>query len=95
MTKLLVSVRSVAEARIALAGGVDLIDVKEPRRGSLGAADAGIIAEIVAHVAKLFLSRELAQPATANAANNAVQRTSTPSTRKSIESSKRPRALNA
>ncbi len=38
MTRLLVSVRSAAEARAALGGGADLIDVKEPSRGSLGAA---------------------------------------------------------
>ena len=36
---LLVSVRSGAEAEAALAGGADLIDVKEPTRGALGRAD--------------------------------------------------------
>ena len=36
---LLVSVRSAAEALAALAGGADVIDVKEPNQGSLGAAD--------------------------------------------------------
>jgi uncharacterized protein (UPF0264 family) len=36
-TRLLVSVRSAAEARLAVAAGVDLIDIKEPRAGSLGA----------------------------------------------------------
>ena len=36
---LLVSVRSAAEATAALAGGADVIDVKEPTRGSLGSAD--------------------------------------------------------
>lgn len=46
MTKLLVSVRNVAEARIAAAAGVHLIDVKEPARGSLGAADATTICAI-------------------------------------------------
>lgn len=39
MTQLLVSVRTVDEALAALAGGADLIDVKEPSRGPLGAAD--------------------------------------------------------
>src|SRR4029079_18209348 len=39
MTGLLVSVRSAAEAATALAGGADVIDVKEPSRGALGAAD--------------------------------------------------------
>lgn len=38
MAKLLVSVRSEAEARAALAGGAAIIDVKEPSRGSLGMA---------------------------------------------------------
>jgi (5-formylfuran-3-yl)methyl phosphate synthase len=49
--KLLVSVRSAAEAEAALAGGADLIDVKEPKRGSLGAADARTLAAVVAAVA--------------------------------------------
>jgi hypothetical protein len=44
---LLVSVRSVAEAEVALAGGADLIDVKEPSRGSLGRADDETIAAVV------------------------------------------------
>lgn len=39
--RLLVSVRSAAEAAAALAGGCDVLDVKEPSRGSLGMADAG------------------------------------------------------
>lgn len=38
MTRLLVSVRDEAEAIAALAGGAAVIDVKEPSRGSLGAA---------------------------------------------------------
>ena len=42
MTGLLVSVRNAAEAEIALSAGVDLIDVKEPSRGSLGAADPAV-----------------------------------------------------
>jgi uncharacterized protein (UPF0264 family) len=39
MTKLLVSVRDAEEADKAIRGGVDLIDVKEPRRGALGPAE--------------------------------------------------------
>lgn len=46
MTRLLVSVRSVGEARDALAGGADLIDLKEPRHGSLGAVDAKTAAAV-------------------------------------------------
>lgn len=47
MTGLLVSVRSAAEARAALAGGADVIDVKEPRRGALGPADPSVWKEIL------------------------------------------------
>ncbi len=49
--QLLVSVRSAEEAVAALAGGAGLIDVKEPARGSLGAADPAVIAEILLAVA--------------------------------------------
>lgn len=38
MTGLLVSVRSVAETLRAIDGGAEIIDIKEPRNGSLGAA---------------------------------------------------------
>jgi (5-formylfuran-3-yl)methyl phosphate synthase len=51
MTRLLVSVRSVAEAEAALAGGAALIDVKEPAHGSLGRADDRVIAEVAGFVA--------------------------------------------
>jgi uncharacterized protein (UPF0264 family) len=46
-TRLLVSVRDAAEAAVALAGGADLIDVKEPARGPLGRADVATIAAVV------------------------------------------------
>lgn len=36
--RLLVSVRDANEARAALAGSVDILDIKEPSRGALGAA---------------------------------------------------------
>ncbi len=45
------SVRSVAEAEAALAGGAALIDVKEPVRGALGRADDTVIAAVVRAVA--------------------------------------------
>jgi uncharacterized protein (UPF0264 family) len=51
MTRLLVSVRSAAEAESALVGGADLIDVKEPLNGSLGRADNGVIAEVLRSIA--------------------------------------------
>jgi uncharacterized protein (UPF0264 family) len=49
--RLLVSVRDAAEAEAALAGGADLIDVKEPARGPLGRADRDVIASVVRVVA--------------------------------------------
>jgi uncharacterized protein (UPF0264 family) len=47
MTGLLVSVRDAEEARDAVAAGADVIDIKEPRAGSLGAAAPETITEIV------------------------------------------------
>lgn len=44
---LLVSVRSVEEALAALDGGAELIDVKEPKKGSLGAADLSIVQDVI------------------------------------------------
>lgn len=48
---LLVSVRNADEARAALEGGADIIDVKEPTRGSLGRADALSLEEIRSAIA--------------------------------------------
>lgn len=48
---LLVSVRSAAEARAAMAGGASVIDVKEPAHGALGRAADAVIAEVVVAVA--------------------------------------------
>jgi hypothetical protein len=44
--RLLVSVRDADEARVAIAAGVEVIDVKEPSRGSLGRADDETLREI-------------------------------------------------
>jgi (5-formylfuran-3-yl)methyl phosphate synthase len=46
--RLLVSVRSAAEAAAALAGGADIVDAKEPSRGSLGAVTATVVRDIAA-----------------------------------------------
>ncbi|MFO0965607.1 MAG: (5-formylfuran-3-yl)methyl phosphate synthase [Gemmataceae bacterium] len=51
MTQLLVSVRAVAEAQAALAGGAHLIDIKEPANGALGKADDATIQAILRDVA--------------------------------------------
>jgi uncharacterized protein (UPF0264 family) len=50
MTQLLISVRSAVEARVACQAGADLIDVKEPARGALGAADRATIEAVVREV---------------------------------------------
>lgn len=46
MTKLLVSVRDPQEALLACRHGADVIDVKEPNRGSLGAASPEMIGQV-------------------------------------------------
>ena len=48
--QLLVSVRSAAEVGPALSGGADIIDAKEPDRGSLGPVSPATLAEILAVV---------------------------------------------
>jgi (5-formylfuran-3-yl)methyl phosphate synthase len=50
-TQLLVSVRSADEAAMALSGGADIIDIKEPREGVLGAAPLLVTRSIVKTVA--------------------------------------------
>src|SRR5947209_19533370 len=44
---LLVSVRDAVEAAAALAGGANLIDIKEPSRGPLGRADLAVTAAVL------------------------------------------------
>lgn len=48
MTKMLVSVRDVAEALMAAEGGADFIDLKEPRAGALGGLPPATVAAVVA-----------------------------------------------
>jgi uncharacterized protein (UPF0264 family) len=48
--ELLVSVRSAAEVGTALAGGADIIDAKEPSRGSLGAVSPEVLAQMMTRV---------------------------------------------
>lgn len=50
-TRFLVSVRSAQEAVIALAGGADIIDAKEPAEGALGAVPMAELGAIVRAVA--------------------------------------------
>lgn len=56
---LLVSVRNAQEAKLALAGGADIIDIKEPAHGPLGQADPAIwlaIEKVIAHQATLSIA---------------------------------------
>jgi (5-formylfuran-3-yl)methyl phosphate synthase len=48
--RLLVSVVSAEEARRALAGGADIIDVKDPGEGALGAPAPSVLSEVVGAV---------------------------------------------
>jgi (5-formylfuran-3-yl)methyl phosphate synthase len=48
--RLLVSVTDAHEARVAVDGGVDIVDVKNPAEGSLGAAGPGVIEQVRAAV---------------------------------------------
>ena len=50
MTKMLASVTCVAEAMIALELGADIIDLKNPRNGALGALPTNTLREIVAAI---------------------------------------------
>jgi uncharacterized protein (UPF0264 family) len=44
--RLLISVVEAAEARVAAAAGADIIDVKDPGTGALGAAAPGVVGEV-------------------------------------------------
>ena len=51
MTKMLASVTDFAEAEIAVAGGADIVDLKDPKAGALGAAATEIIRQAVQKIA--------------------------------------------
>lgn len=73
MARLLISVRDHHEARAAMSAGADIIDVKEPTRGSLGAADGETVRNVIDQVNnQLPVSMacgELSQLAEADAGN--------------------------
>ena len=50
MTKLLVSIRNEEEAALAAGFSIDILDVKEPARGALGAANRSTLQKIVDRV---------------------------------------------
>ena len=43
MTRMLASVTGPEEAEIVLAGGADLVDLKDPSRGALGARPVSVV----------------------------------------------------
>ena len=51
MTRMLASVRDLPEAFIALDGGADIIDLKEPSRGALGAVEPHVLHEVARELA--------------------------------------------
>ena len=59
MTRLLVSVRDVAEALLAAEHGADLVDCKEPSAGALGALPTETVAAVVRAVRSRFPGRAL------------------------------------
>ncbi len=50
MTKMLASVNSVEEALLALSANVDIIDLKQPALGSLGALETSLVKQIVGEI---------------------------------------------
>lgn len=82
MANMLASVNCLAEALTALAAGVDIIDLKQPAAGALGALAFSDIREIVAHIAgrcpisatigDLSLQPEIVYPAVAEIATTGV-----------------------
>lgn len=52
MTGMLASVNSIAEAVLVLNAKVDIIDLKQPERGALGALDTVLVSQIVNEIAK-------------------------------------------
>jgi uncharacterized protein (UPF0264 family) len=53
MTKLLISVTSIDEAKIAYENGADIIDLKDPNQGALGALPVEIVRDVVVLVNNL------------------------------------------
>lgn len=50
MSKMLASVNSLSEARQVFAAGADIIDLKQPQQGALGALPVAVVSDIVAEL---------------------------------------------
>lgn len=59
--ELLISVRNLTEAKIANAANVDIIDIKEPLNGSLGAASLNVISAIATALPNASISAALGE----------------------------------
>jgi uncharacterized protein (UPF0264 family) len=78
MVRLLVSVRSSLEVGQALAGGTDIIDAKEPTRGSLGSVDPDVLDAIAARTpATIPLSAALGDVRSRSVIDREVRRLAT------------------
>ena len=80
MTRMLASVTSLAEARIVIDAGADLVDLKDPHQGALGALPVDIIRDVVRQVGEGCLTSATAgdlpmEPATVSAAAAALAET--------------------
>ena len=60
--QLMISVRDADEAEAALDGGCDLLDIKEPTLGSLGAASPEVWSDILVRWETIRAERTLAEP---------------------------------
>uniref|UniRef100_A0A7C1T9T8 (5-formylfuran-3-yl)methyl phosphate synthase n=1 Tax=Thermofilum pendens TaxID=2269 RepID=A0A7C1T9T8_THEPE len=56
MIKLLISIKYPSELEIALRGGADIVDVKDPSRGSLGLPDYSVVREVMDRIRKLGIA---------------------------------------
>ena len=60
MTRLLVSVRNLDEAKIAISAGVTIIDLKEPKKGSLGAVSSDTATKVLKHLKQHDIASSIA-----------------------------------
>uniref|UniRef100_A0A7C4FER9 (5-formylfuran-3-yl)methyl phosphate synthase n=1 Tax=Thermofilum pendens TaxID=2269 RepID=A0A7C4FER9_THEPE len=56
MIKLLISIKYPSELERAVRGGADIVDVKEPSRGSLGLPDYSIVKEVLGKIKRLGIA---------------------------------------
>lgn len=57
MIKLLISIKYASEVTSAVQGGADIVDIKNPSRGSLGLPDLGVLMEAVDRIKSLDITK--------------------------------------